>query len=568
MIVKLRHFRHAITLVGLLLATSAAAQAVDPPPEPPKPEPAQAEAGWADYQNCDGYGPITRVGDGMTEQATGWFVAGGDRVRRTPSFRDGVGACTRALAGLDAVAPDAWQRRVSLLQARAAHRLDSRDAPGALADLDLADQAAVDRTDPYYFRSLGINTDMVRAFALAQNGDTAAGEALAMTAWARRPFSREVTTAAILVVGPKGNVENVDRLVRGASRLDPSLSGMVFRYHFESGRFDTALAAFDEVVAPVPIQDQTFDLRANLERAEQQRARDEIFWLDMAARRAYALAALGRNDEARTVWAAARTRLEGATPAPDPLPARPSNRDRILNVAREQANLQIQTSATPLRDGWDGLIQARLAANEGRTAEGNAIFQALDRLPPSYAVVDLMAALNASAADIEQISQSLPGARFGFPSGNVRTVFGWLLDAETQTRAASGMASLDALFASRSARDRGGCTERRQDDGTVNLCYKGLQATLAVTEERALLRAAARAAENGGRFRIERRDDIQHSIVSTMYGVPMSESQAGFESSLFIRFIPADQTCDRCLNAADVQAALADVYAQATASSR
>lgn len=538
----------AVVLTATLFGASADAQLVQPISP--------------DFQNCDGFGGVTNVGDGMSEEATGFWVAGGDRVRRTPTFRGGVESCTRALQAMDAF-PQSWMRRVSLLQARAIHRLVGNDATGALADVDLADAAARDTQDIYYQRSLGVNTNLIRALALVQSGDRARGEAVAMETWARRPYSRELIGAAMAIVGPEGAPENVDRLLLVASQMDPSNSDYAFRYMFETGRFEAALAVYDEVLPPRAIHDQTYDMRTNLQNAEQDRARRELFFLDMAGYKAYAQAALGRHDEARATLAAARTRLEGATPAPAALPARPTSRQRVQAVAQEQANLQIQSGAPEIINSWTSLVDARIAAGEGRHEEARAAYQAMTTLPPTYAVIDLVRASQMDAATVRAMESTLPVSRLGLPPRNARSLFSMLLDAETSGRADSRMAALDAAFASRNYRERGGCEERRQTDGTVNVCYKGTDATLAVTEERALLRVAARAAESGGRFRIERRDDIRHSIVTTMYGAPMNQTQAGFETSLFVRFVPEGETCVRCISAADVQASLASVYAQA-----
>lgn len=518
-----------------------------------------AVAAHADFQNCDGYGGVSTVGDGMSEEATGWFVVGGDRVRRTPQFRGGVDACTRALQALEAF-PQTWLRRVSLLQSRAVHRLTQNDHAGALADLDLADQAAAGQQDPFYARSLNINTNLIRALALVQSGDQAAGEALAIATWERRPFSREVIGAATLIIGPTGGLENLDRIQRAASQMDPSFSDSAFRYLFETGRFEAALERVGEVLPPQAVQDYAPHLRTRVQRDEAQRIQDELFRLDLAGRHAFALAALGRQDEARAVLAAGRQRVEAAAGETAPLPRQPNERDVIVHELRDQHNAALQSRTPLIRDIWAGMVEARIAAAEGRADEALAAVEALSTLPPSYAVLDLLRAAGAEPARLQALENSLPPTRLGFPRRDARLLFGLLLDAETRGRADSRMDTLSGLFTSRNYRDRGGCRERRQTDGTVNICYQGAEATLAVTEERALLRVAERAAENGGRFRIERRDDIRHSIVSTMYGVAMNETQAGFETSLYVRFIPDGEACWRCVSAADVQTALASVY--------
>lgn len=538
--------------------------AVDPPPAPPTQETAPLSG---DFQNCDGFGPPTRVGDGMTQQATGFWVAGGDRVRRSPTFRRSVASCDRALASLQSQSPGAWMRHVSLLQARALHRINEGDAAGALADLDLADQSAVESNDAHYLRSLNVNTNFIRAFALVEHGDAAAGEALAMATWRRRPYSRETIAAALTALGPSGTQSNLAALLRAAARMDPSQSGAVFDHYFEAGRFEEALLVYAEMSAPIAINDQTFDMRRQINDQEQQRVRTELFWLDAAGRRAYALAALGRAEEARTALADAQTRLDGATPAPPPLPTRPSNRDRVFNAVREQANLEIQSRAPQVREAWSGLVNARIAVAEGRAEDAQRVFDAIGRLPPSHAVLELGAALQMPSAVLNQMRSSMPRSRNGLPAHSARELFAFLLDAETATRAEARMGAIDSMFTSRAYRERGGCEERERP-GVVNVCFKGFDATLAVTEERALLRAAARALENGGRFRIESRMDIQHSIVSTMYGAPISETQAGYESSLDVKFFSTGETCDRCIDAAEVQASLASIYPVQTGPSR
>jgi|CXWL01.1.fsa_nt_gi hypothetical protein len=556
--------QRALRGVGAVLALAfiaggAAAQAVDPPPPP-----AQSAGVPADFPNCDGFGPVTRVGDGMSQVGTGFWVAGGDRVRRAPAARGGVESCTRALQRLQAELPQFWLRRVSLLQARALHRLSDKDFAGALADLVEADQAVRDPSDVYYLRSMGINTDLIRAFALIQNGDRAGGEALAVSAWRRRLFSREVIGAALAIIGPEGDQANLDQLLHAAGRVDPSYSGLSFRYAFETGRYGEALERFAEIVPPTPIEDQTHDLRTRLYRQEHHRARSELFLLNLAGQRAYALAAIGRGDEALAVLGEAQARLDAATPAPEPLPARPSNRDRIFRAVREQANLEIQSTAPTIRDVWAGMTAARLAAGEGRVDEARNLIEELPAYPPSYAIVDIFSAMHADQAQIEAVRGGLPADRFGLPESQVRVLFTRLLDAETAERADSRMGTVESLFTSRGFRERGGCEERRQAEPLVNICYKGVEATLAVTEERALLRAAARARENGGRLRIESREDIRHSLVSTMYGVPMNQTQAGFESSLIVRFFGPEVACARCLSAGEIETALAGIYAAAS----
>src|SRR5262245_39409433 len=208
--------------------------AVDPPPAPLQ------EGNLAAVLNCDGYGDFMRSGDGITRQGLGFWTAGGDRVRRRPSFQNGVEYCNRAIARIDAEFPQFWMRKVSLVQSRAVHRLINGDAARALADIDAAAAAAAEPQNVHYVRSLGVNNGFIRAFALVSNGDHAAGEALALETLAQRPFSREAVNAAVVAVGPEATSGTIDQLLRAAGRLDPSRSHSLFIYLFEPGRYAEA----------------------------------------------------------------------------------------------------------------------------------------------------------------------------------------------------------------------------------------------------------------------------------------------------------------------------------------
>lgn len=538
-----------------------------PPPAPPvpvavAPPPAPIQEGnAAAMQNCDGYGDAQGSGDGMTQQGLSIWSVGGDRMRRQPSFQHGVEYCTRALARIDGEFPQFWMRKVSLLQSRALHRLLASDTAGAIADLDLAAAAAQEPGDRYFVRSLAFNSGVIRAYTQIEAGDRAGGEALAMQMHANRPYSREAVGAALLAIGPDGSSANIETLLRAAGRLDPSRSNAIYTYLFESGRFADAIAYYDELKSPTPIYDQTYDQRRLIQNEQQQRVIDELFWQHAMGRRAYALAALGRADDARVVLAEAEARFGRATPALPLLPPRATNTDRLRLTVHEQMNLEIQTRSPPIRMGWASLVNARILAGEGKPAEARDALRGEGRIPPSTALLDLADAIEPRP---DRAARNLPASLLGLPGRDVRLLFTRLLDAETERRSAGGVSMWDRPFVSRDADWRGACTEnnRNRDDGLYNVCAKGFDATPPVTEERALLRAAARAAEAGfSHFVIESRYDIRHSIVNTMYGVALNESPAGFESRLDVRFLnDPPENCWRCFDVAQVRADLEAIY--------
>jgi tetratricopeptide (TPR) repeat protein len=536
--------------------------AVDPPPAPPAVRQGAIQPGAAAaMQNCDGHGDVQGSGDGMTQQGLNIWSVGGDRIRRRPTFSHGVEYCTRALARIDGEFPQHWMRRVSLLQARALHRLLVDDHAGAAVDLDAA-AAGATAGDAYFQRSLGFNAGVIRAFGLVKAGDRTGGEALAMEMHARRPYSREAVNAVLLAVGPDAEPRHIETLLRAAGRLDPSRSRALYTYLFESGRYEDALRAYGELKSPRPIYDQTYDLRTQIQNHQQRRVIDEIFWQHSLGMRAFALAALNCTEEARAALNEAQTRLAAATPPPEPLPPprRTSNEDIIRHTVHEQTNLEIESRAPPIREGWAALVEARIAAGEGRVEDARAAIRD-KRLPTSAALIDL-----AHALDPTSERRPASAALLGLPAHDERLLFMQLVDAETARRIEGGVSVLDRAFVSSDFDWRGGCEEnnRNRVDGLIAVCAASRDATPQVTEERALLRAATRAMDAGHtHFVIDSRLDIHHTIVSTMYGVPMNQSQGGFESRLDVRFMsgPPDD-CWRCFDAAEVRAQLQPIYGE------
>jgi hypothetical protein len=189
------------------------------------------------FIGCDGYGAPSEFGDGMTAEAdevvSGQRIApmleaqAGDTVRRTPEFGlEGIGDCGAALNDIQA-RPNYWERKVSLLRARALHRFAVGDIPGSRSDLAAAGATvAPTQVDQFYQRSLKLSLDLENAFVLSRSGDPTDAERLAMTAWSSRPFSRQTTEAAILALGPAATQSDAKSLDDRLAALDTDLQGV------------------------------------------------------------------------------------------------------------------------------------------------------------------------------------------------------------------------------------------------------------------------------------------------------------------------------------------------------
>jgi hypothetical protein len=188
------------------------------------------------------------------------------------------------------------------------------------------------------------------------------------------------------------------------------------------------------------------------------------------------------------------------------------------------------------------LTETRILAGEGRQTEVREFLTGTERLPATYATIDIVKTLGPDArTDVDRLERTLTTDRLGLPRRHLTELFKLLLDGETLERAHAS---------------RIGCDEGDGDEGqaSVWVCFEGMDATLAVAEERALLRAANLALERGSsHFVIEAREDFQRMV---------GNQGAGYESRLQVRFVQApSQGCWRCLDAAQIAARLTPVYA-------
>lgn len=176
------------------------------------------------FPSCDGYAAPNKYGDNMTRQG-GWLghQAGADStIREQEVGAAGVEACTAALEDPSLLATQ-WMRRANLLRARAIHRLADGDADGAIADLDQADALIPADADVYFRRSLGVDLTIVRAYALALNGERARAYDLALHAWRLRPYAPGVAmgVAAAMQYSPMSPEQRA--VWQRAAQLTPRL---------------------------------------------------------------------------------------------------------------------------------------------------------------------------------------------------------------------------------------------------------------------------------------------------------------------------------------------------------
>jgi hypothetical protein len=526
------------------------------------------------FKECDGYGPPSGAGNGLPAWA---MVLGAvDARRTTPFFGEphGIAACGAALTDMQAH-PDAWMRKVSLLRARAIHRLEIGDATGALRDLDAADAAAADKDDIYYRRSLKLGVDMVRAYALRESGDAAGSRALALRALASRPYSQEAAYAALMVLGEDAPAADLEQVMRPLAQIAPPAVDQLFDRVFEHGRFDEAIELYPGVAPTPKLGDEPMEFRARAWLEQSNRADAELFWARESGRYAYALAAVGRTADARAALKAERDRYAAATASEPPAQPGRSVAEMTQIAVRQQGDLQIQTTVPPVLDAWARVVEARCAVNEGRADDAWNTLTAHGARPlASWATADALKAIAdkqpAHAAFAQTVEKMLTRPKPLLRAAELRTLFDALPETETRDRLASYRRDVSWLGVQRSGafgRDGYAVTEH-PDRGFSTISFRGQKASFASLEDMALLRAAdvARQAGKHGLIVLARRN-INHTTTTYMYGQAIRTTPTGSETQLDVMFVdPAspppgyqDQRW-RIVDADAVYAALAPFY--------
>lgn len=522
------------------------------------------------WEGCDGYGGPTLSGDGMTRWGLGQgeVVGGGAATRTTPALggESNIADCGAALDELRTRFPEYWLRRVSLVRARAMHRLAMGDTAGALRDLDAAEaEAGVHKDDLLYRRSLALGIDLLRAYAAKLSGDPARAERLALQAWSARPWNRETARAALIILGPEGSERAILTVLRSDTQFDPAATGKLFDFTFEHGHFAEALDLYDGLTPPILLSQGARDDRSVAMLEQENRNLAAMFWAVEDGRRAYALAVLGRKDEARATLKAAAERLAAATPPARPVAADATTLEKMINAVWEQGNRAIRTNVPPALEAWRTLVQARLDLADGKTESTLSLLNA-PSVPRSWAYAELLETwsnLDATRKPAAlRVREALLSGRRSTRETDIKALFETLPEAETPGRVVGdhGRGILSG--------PNGFSVVAHPDRGMTTVGYRGVWSSLTLMEEEALLKAAKLAREKGkGGLIVLARRDIRHSTTLYRDGRAVRTDPMGYETQLDVVFVdppnppaPFDKARWRIIDARTVEAALAPVY--------
>lgn len=519
------------------------------------------------FNQCDHYGtPRAPKPDETPKPAWQWGDFNNVEATAAAPWQGGIQACDAALANpllIDVY----WRRRASLLQGKALHQLGAKDNAGALATLDQADALLAQKHDAAMDRTLGLGNQVLRAVALYRDNHADQAEAVLARVDAARPYSLSVAgaTGGVRMIFNYSRADHT-RLMRDRVRLDPHMLHTLFWLSLDFGEFEDALGYADALTFDLPRTHGGWTLIGDAERQYdliKKRA-------TVAGARAYALSALGRDDEALKVMTAAKGDVDDAMqPPPPPAPGdKPSKRVQADYDARKAAGEKALTALTD----WANAIRIRqLAAKTaftdvetlGPPPGGDAVIVRADILrqfkPANLAEASVIQGLitkiedgddldrrKALAMNLNELARTLPhpGDADSPPKMRGEGLNLWRTNLE-------GYAVASA-----------------EDPALFNVRFSGLNAPKAALEEAAML-IAAREAQKRGKdgFILEAVQRISRSLTTySLYGYrPSGSTPAGYEVRYLVRpvdiaSLPPEQLKLRVIKVADVLGALQSLY--------
>lgn len=519
---------------------------------------------WAsdkqDFEACDGRVHPGKQNDGMRGEASQPYHFFGGRGAASASV---IAACTRALAS-PRLLPSQTLRKVHLLRARAAARLEAGDAAAAIADLDLAQAAAGPlAADRFYQRSMAVSLDLLRALALARSGDLAGAVPLAQAAGAARPWSLDVQRVAATVLQAARPVGAASPSPWTATaKLAPGSGSIALLKEAEIGNFAgvVALAPGVKIDWPAaPLASASFAIR---DVGSQSLIMGAIVTLDLA----YARVATGDVPGARRELAELRSRVAAARPAPTQGAASLS----FGGMSWEALDRYLATR--------ERQIEARIAVAEGRAPEAIAQLVA-NPMPQDAATIELLGAIKAAVAardaalvpEAASFSKKLADNR---QTALTDVVSNALLAPETPRAVidyerarpnilgalVGGALSLGTSLLGGIDRTDGFRT-KANPDGTTKVEFLGNTPSAALVQEMTLLRAAevTRAAGKPA-FVIVERSDYARRMTTSRGGMPISSTAQGFKTELTIRPVDTGVEPGRALDAVAIIDALGPLY--------
>lgn len=502
-----------------------------------------------DFIACDGFLAPKGDADNISNTQMLFGLATGAaefrRIGHVEIGQRGLDSCYRALAD-PRLLGSMPLRQAHLLQSQAVHAIGQREFSLALHLLDQSDRVGGGVPGPWFARSLGVANQAVRAYALIQaDRHDEAREMIAAMRAAGRWSSSIDRLAYALQMQLDGDFSARSTALRGMLPLNPTMAQPLFKSEFIQGNFAAALETYPAITLVAP-QSQQNAPNVGLGTIERKNLIERNSLLAMAA---YARAALGQGEEARSMIAGALAQI---APSLVPPSARSNGRPaRQEDIRRFEMELPTYTQVWTSLEHWQQAVELRIAAGTMGDADLQQAIAAgrLDELPLQADLLGLLAAASPDPAAADGHTQArlaaideLAQRNFIASQLDLAELARMLPRPETD-RTVPSLRRSGVLGEPGVTRDR----EGRTDIWTIGYGNKLVQVTAA--EELAIYAAAETALEQG-------HDSL---LVLTNHAMVRSQSYAAMDDPNMPK--PAEYSAQlrvRLVNAAALPADIAD----------
>ena len=526
--------------------------------------PAQGQPGLeAEYRACDGFGAPGFKYNGV--QKGSWLWRSGSHEESVAAAEAAIAACDKTLAD-PMLVERYWQRRASLLQAKALHQIAARQYSGALTTLDKADSTSA-RELAGFEEPIRVTDQMLRATAFYGLGRKEEARAALKAVTDARPWSGTLRSLAQMIrLNAEPDYETHQASFRDEAVLNPSRLRALFWLSIAQGQFADAIAYSRQLVFEIPRSRRGWTMESSVSRQYglvEERA-------SIAGATAYAALATGDMNGSAQAYQVGLFEIEEAMQPPASVNGRPPSKSALRDydwrktyALQAKARLEDWGRAIRLRREVPGLTMAELDKWPDRPRR--------DGLVVASDFLGLLKAVDLRQAGIlNELIEARRTAADTVRRRAIATPLGKVASALPTPWEGTNAPKMQTEGANIFRTDLNGYGIRKAEDpDLINIRFGDLTANITIIEEAAILTAANHSASLGkDGFIIEALERIERTMrVSGLYTAAYS-SPSGYEVRLLIRpvsiaALPADQEGARwrIIRVADVQGRLAPKFA-------
>ncbi|MGE0178625.1 MAG: hypothetical protein AB7O91_02240 [Sphingomonas sp.] len=328
--------------------------------------------------------------------------------------------------------------------------------------------------------------------------------------------------------------------VRRFARTNPALLISLFAIASTRGNFSEAVEIYPQIVISTPRNRGGYQIQDLLQR----RVQNMSMAVDLGGAYAYALAAIGRREDADAAIAAARTTLELAIAPPQP----PAGRTQPTSEQRREheAFVRAGSEAAPMIERWHRLVRLRGLVDAGNAQAAIADLVSGGPIGTDGASLDFVRALARSspreteelAPVIATMEQTIAASLSEMTEPKVGNMLNALPEAENANTSPT-LRSMSEMARLWNGNDDGYRAGAIGVGGVRTIRFASRRGSVGSTAEMALLSAAwlARQSGSAGLLVLDKRQMTRTIVTTTIYGGAVGSQANGQEVEIDVMFV-------------------------------